>query len=417
MARGGATGSDVWVAVSPEVEIGAIAAGGDGVGRLADGRAVFVPRTAPGDRALLRDVVLSKRFARARLAGLVAAGPGRVDPPCPHYVDDDCGGCQLQHLSAAAQLAAKSRIVGDALRRIGKIAAPDPSVQPAPDAWRYRSRIALHREGERIGFHRITPSAPVFDLAQCHIATDAVMALWADLSRHRELLPPAVRRLTLREGREGNRAVVLDVTGDLRAVDLTALRDALPSVDFWLTGDSGTAVPPTGRHSAPPAFEQVYPEMGRELLAAALRLLAAEAGEVVWDLYAGRGAAAAALARRACRVAAVESDPGAMAAARGRATEGLSIRWVEGRVEDVLGLLDAPNRILLNPPRGGLAESVSEALAKSGARRLVYVSCDPATLARDLARLNEHYALATVEAFDLFPQTAHVETIAVLEGR
>ena len=126
------------------VAITGIAAGGDGVGRLADGRAVFVARTAPGERVRLREgMKLHKRFARGELAEVVAPGSARVTPPCPHYVQDHCGGCQLQHLSYESQLAAKRAIVGDALRRVGKVDIEDPEIVEAVEEWRYRAKISL----------------------------------------------------------------------------------------------------------------------------------------------------------------------------------------------------------------------------------------------------------------------------------
>jgi len=136
--------------VSELVTITAIATGGDGVGRLADGRAVFVPRAAPGERVRLRDgVQLHKHFARGELAEVVGTAAARVAASCPHYVSDRCGGCQLQHLSYDAQLAAKRAIVGDALRRIGKLDLPDPEIVEAVEEWRYRAKLSLAVEGGR----------------------------------------------------------------------------------------------------------------------------------------------------------------------------------------------------------------------------------------------------------------------------
>src|SRR6266699_843350 len=127
--------------VNEIVSITRVAVGGDGVGRLSDGRVVFVPRTAPGDRIRLREGSLQRHrnFARAELGEIVSSGPARVAPPCPHYVHDHCGGCQLQHLAYDAQLAAKRAIVGDALRRIGKLDMPDPEIVEALEEWRYRA--------------------------------------------------------------------------------------------------------------------------------------------------------------------------------------------------------------------------------------------------------------------------------------
>ena len=168
--------------MSEVVTIAGIAAGGDGVGRLADGRAVFVPRTVPGDAVeLRRDVQLHKSFARGEVSEIVTAGPARVTPPCGHYVEDYCGGCQLQHLAYDAQLAAKRAIVGDALRRIGKLDVPDPEIVEAIDEWRYRKKISLAvgradrrtggpADGPVIGLHPYGHPAQVFSLADCHIA-------------------------------------------------------------------------------------------------------------------------------------------------------------------------------------------------------------------------------------------------------
>ena len=127
------------------VTVERVAAGGDGVGRLEDGCTVFVPRTAPGDVARLSAIRRQKRFARASLSGLETPGPGRVEPRCPHYNRDRCGGCQLQHLDTETQRAARRSIVGDALRRVGKIDLPDPVLHPAESEWRYRARITLHQ--------------------------------------------------------------------------------------------------------------------------------------------------------------------------------------------------------------------------------------------------------------------------------
>src|SRR5713226_3491716 len=135
--------------MSDVVAITAIAAGGEGVGRLADGRAVFVARTAPGERIRLREVKLHKSFARGELAEIVAAGAARVTAPCPHYVQDHCGGCQLQHVTYEAQLAAKRAIVGDALRRFAKLDIGDPEIVEAIEEWRYRAKVSLAVKGGR----------------------------------------------------------------------------------------------------------------------------------------------------------------------------------------------------------------------------------------------------------------------------
>jgi 23S rRNA (uracil1939-C5)-methyltransferase len=408
---------------SEVVTITAIATGGDGVGRLADGRAVFVPRVAPGERIRLRDgVLLHKHFARGELAEIVGTGAARVAASCPHYVSDRCGGCQLQHLSYDAQLAAKRAIVGDALRRIGKLDVPDPEIVEAVEEWRYRAKISLAvqtAEFPVIGLHPYDRPGAVFPLVDCHITDFRLMALWRELKPRLELLPARLARLTLRLDREGRRHIIAESGGE-PWLDAERLRAALPQGDsvvcWWQPVDGAARVvagPATGFPAT--AFEQVHPEMGLVARHWAVDQLGDLRGAVVWDLYGGIGDTAVRLAARGAEVVSVDADEQAVQWARGRAAE-RPIRFIAGRAEDVLPTLPHPNVVVVNPPRAGLHWNVTLRLTSQPVARVVYISCDPATLARDLHRLSVNYRLATVRAFDLFPQTAHVETVAVLEG-
>ena len=162
-----------------------LAAGGDGVGRLEDGRTVFVPRTAPGDLVELAGLRLHKRFARARVGSLLEPSPSRVDPRCPHYVRDGCGGCQLQHLESTAQREARQGFVGEALRRLARRDVPDPPLVPAAQEFDYRTKItlAVSRDGRRIGLHRYDRADQVFELDWCHITVPELMELWQERRR------------------------------------------------------------------------------------------------------------------------------------------------------------------------------------------------------------------------------------------
>jgi 23S rRNA (uracil1939-C5)-methyltransferase len=414
--------------MSEVVAITGIAAGGDGVGRLADGRAVFVPRVAPGERVRLRDgVKLRKTFARAEPAEIVAPGAARVTPPCPHYAQDRCGGCQLQHLAYDAQLAAKRAIVGDALRRIGKLDVPDPEIVEAVEEWRYRAKITMAVEGGRggaagrsktLGLHAYDRPSRVFPLLDCHIADFRLMALWRELRPHLGLLPKRLARLTLRLDREGRRHVVAESSGE-PWLEAERLRAALPDGDamicWWQPVDGAARVvagPATGFPAT--AFEQVNPEMGVLARRWAVEQLGDLRGSVAWDLYGGIGDTAVELARRGAHVVSVDADEAAVEWARQRPSD-RPIRFIAGRAEDVLPTLPEPSAVVVNPPRGGLHWNVTLALTGRPVARLVYISCDPATLARDLRRLSVNYRVAAVRAFDLFPQTAHVETVATLE--
>lgn len=402
---------------SAPVEILRIAAGGDGVGRLPDGLTVFVPRTAPGDRVTLSGVQRKRGFARARVAQVVEAGPGRIEPPCPHYVRDSCGGCQLQHLSAPAQREARSRIVGDALRRIGKLDVPDPPVVAALDEWSYRTRLSLHAVGGRIGLRPLDRPADAFELERCLIARPELQALWTHVRRHRSLLPAGLTRLALRLGRRGDLHLFASVEGQARWRDADGLSVALAAdgmpVALWLITDNTrprqVAGPPADASAA--SFEQVNPAMGARIRREAVEALTPRPGQEVWDLYAGVGETTALLAEAGARVSSVELDTEAVAWGD---ENGPPANRVAGAVEHSLAGLPAPDAVITNPPRTGMHEEAVRRLAASGASRIVYISCDPATLARDLARL-PGYRLISVRAYDLFPQTAHVETVAVME--
>jgi 23S rRNA (uracil1939-C5)-methyltransferase len=396
-----------------------LAAGGDGVGKLADGRTVFVPRTAPGDLAELTELRPAKRFARARLARLVEASPDRVEPPCPHYTRDQCGGCQLQHLAYGAQLEARRSFVGDAFRRLARLDVPDPPIEPAADRLGYRTKLTLAAANGRIGLHRYGRADAVFDLEWCHITAAALNQLWQIVRTVRALLPMTLEQLVLRLDRAGGRHLIARVTGgrgwtraDVLARELAAA--GVPAVLWWQpAGGVPRVVAGRAGNEAPAGvFEQVHPRMGDRVREFAVDRLGPVAGRAVWDLYAGVGDTTAVLAREGARVESVELDRRAVAYAE--RTGPPASRHV-GAVEEVGRALADADLVVTNPPRTGMDARVPPVLQQKRPARIVYVSCNPATLARDLVRLAPAYRLTQARCFDLFPQTAHVETVAVLE--
>ncbi|MEO7137091.1 MAG: TRAM domain-containing protein [Gemmatimonadales bacterium] len=401
------------------VRILRLAAGGDGVGKLPDGKTVFVPRTAPGDLVELVELREHKRFARARPGRLLEASPDRVEPPCPHYEGDDCGGCQLQHLNYEAQLLGRRSFVGDALRRLGKVDVPDPPIVPATKTFDYRTKLTLHasEDQRRIGLHPYGRPDQVFDLKWCHITVPELMELWRAIRSLRPFLPPRVDRIVLRLDRSGGRHVVVrvregEVWDGFERLRRELEHRAIP-VTIWYQPEGGAARAVAGAGEAFPAtvFEQVHPEMGDRVRAFALEQLGDVSGRRVWDLYAGIGETTAGLIAKGAIVESVELDRRAVAVAEAR---GPVAKRHTGRVEDVLRELHLPDLVIVNPPRTGMDERVSAELDRLEPRRLVYISCDPATLARDVQRLGR-FRLCLTQAFDLFPQTTHVETVAVLE--
>ncbi|MEO8294919.1 MAG: TRAM domain-containing protein [Gemmatimonadota bacterium] len=417
--------------VEKEFRVLRIAGGGDGVGRLSDGRTVFVPRTAPGDLVEVQYFMNADRYSRARLVRVLEPGPSRVVPPCPHYIRDQCGGCQVQHLTLGAQLSAKQSIVGEALRRVGHIEIEDPVVLPGGRAWEYRTKITLTVDASgRIGLHPWDRPDKTFDLEHCHITDSSLMALWSVVRRHRRLLPANTTHLILRLDRQGGRHLIARVTGPPPWQSAGALAQALtgagvPTV-LWWEPEGGAARVVSGASDAYPAtvFEQVNPEMGDMVRTYALDRLGPVRDRHVWDLYSGIGESTERLVRAGARVESVESDPRAVRLAENRLRallktphgplpNGLSCRL--GKVEEIASRLGAPDLILTNPPRGGMEAKAIQAITERSPERLVYISCDPATLARDIARLASTHRASHVQAFDLFPQTAHVESVAVLD--
>lgn len=409
------------------VRIERIAAGGDGVGRLADGRVVFVPRTAPGDLVQLTAVDLRARFARARVNRVLEPGPDRVEALCTHYSADHCGGCQLQHLSSAAQLAARRRIVGDALRRIARLPLEDPELEPAPRQWNYRNRITLTWSGvgNRLGFHPYGRAGDVFELRRCEIAAAPLNEALPGLRRTRAGFPPDLERVTLRTESPAGRTARLDVVlhgptappGDPLHSLLVAQGGDRPVGVWWRPRPGDTRLLQGDAGGGPAAsFSQVDLERGDRIRRFALELVGGLDGRHAWDLYAGRGEASTLLADAGATVESVELDRVAVDAARASDARAAIIRH-QGRVETVAGRLAPPWAVYANPPREGLGPAVVAALRRAAPRRIAYVSCDPATFARDLRALGPQYDIESLRAFDLFPQTAHVETVVLLAHR
>lgn len=415
-----------------EVTIDSIAAGGEGVGRLADGRVVFVHRTAPGDRAEVELLESRPRWARARLLGLHEISPDRRAAPCPFYAE--CGGCTLEHLTYEAQLRAKSRIVADALTRIGGLDVTPPEVVPSPREFRYRNRVsfALRRLGTgRVvaGFHSLHNPNRILDLGGgCLLPEEPISLVWDRLrgtwGPDARLLPAGeLLRLTLRASAAGQ--VSLLVEGGSSSGDPDALLARVEGLaSIWHQPGTAPAALVAGAPGLPEvwgedavelggtAFLQVNRYAARLLEDHVLAGIGEAAGLRVVDAYCGVGFHARRLARAGATVVGIELDPAAVAAARAAAPSGVT--FLEGAVEDRIAECLPADLVILNPPRGGVAPEVVDALLAEPAERAVYISCNPATLARDLRRLAERFTVSGLRSFDLFPQTAHVETVAIL---
>jgi len=412
--------------------IRAIAAGGEGVGRLEDGCTVFVHRTAPGDEADVELTHRARRWARGRLVRLLRPGEGRREAPCPFYAD--CGGCTLQHLAEEAQRAARAAIVAEALTRLGGVAlAAPPDVIPSPRPWRYRNRmsfLARRAGGGAVlaGLHALGEPYRLVEVDErCLLPEEPVAAAWGRLRRaltaDAALLPPGEEvRLSVRGTAAGE--VLLLVEGGPAWWDASPLgRASGPWAGVWQRGGEGRVRRLEGGEVeddlaaetvavAADAFLQVNRGAAARLYEEVARQVGEVRGQRVVDAYAGVGVLARRLARAGARVTAIEANP--RAAAQARRAGGFEV--LTGAAERHLPRALPAEVVILNPPRSGCTPAVLEALRRRPPRRVVYVSCDPATLARDLRRLGEAFTVQGVACVDLFPQTAHVETVATLRA-
>ncbi len=345
------------------MEISDIAFGGKGVGRLADGRVCFVRDVIPGEQAQVRVTRATRRFAEADLEGVVSPSVHRVTPPCPYF--GICGGCSYQHISYDRQMAVKTKQVGDILRRLGGIAEPPvrPGV-PAPLPYGYRNRITVHRRDGKIGFHR-RDGRGLVDIEACLLASDPVN----DALAKARIAPSGEGAMTLREHRD--------------------------RFGFHQTNDAVAS-----------------------LLLEAVEAACAEGGEGLVDAYCGDGFFARRLAAKFRRAIGIEWNQRSVEQARSVAGENES--YLEGDVSELLlEALAAAGRatVILDPPAQGVDARVIDLLAGAAVDKLVYVSCDPATLARDLKLLAPYYTLESATPFDMFPQTAEIEVLAILKPR
>lgn len=422
------------------LRIDALAYGGSGVGRL-DGKAVFVPLTAPGDRIRCRIVQDRKRYAEAELVEVLEPAPQRRAAPCPVF--GDCGGCQWQHLPYAEQCRWKERIFAETLQRQAKIDASvlRPLV-PAPDEWGYRSRVQFKcrqtEAGFVMGFYR-RGSHYVIDVAFCPIADsrlNGVLALfrrWLPDSPLAHLVPQVDMELD-DEGRVRVTVHALGAEAAALAAYLRPLAEEAGISLFMQSGRKETLVRVCGEedlHILPlgagslrlaygaGGFAQVNLEQNRQLVREVRSAAALTGRERVLDLFCGMGNFSLPLALQAGEVVGVENYAPAIERAgfNARANALANARFRALPAEEAIRGVAAVERfdlLVLDPPRTGAYEVVRE-LARLRPRRIIYVSCDPPTLARDLLPLlHGGYEVVSSRPFDLFPQTYHTESVTVL---
>lgn len=409
-----------------------IISGGDGLARHPEGFTVFVPRTAPGDVVEVEYTETHRSFRRARVVRVITPGPDRVEATCPYY--DRCGGCQLQHLTHEAQLQAKANIVIDCLRRLGGVTLSQLDVEPSPIQFGYRNRISLavRSSGSALvaGYRDANDPNAVVDVESCPLAEGPINTAWASLRAvFTKFVTPGRgdARVTVRATADGRVGLAIEsVIGGTGISESVADLDAFDAA-WWLdkqgyvrSGKGNTHLHERwGDHEitiAGAAFLQVNRVASAALDDYVREQCRGEKGRKIVDAYCGFGLRALALASDGAHVSAIDVDRHSIVTGtRLAAQHGLRVRFVVDEVERALRANLPADIVVLNPPRRGVAPDVIDTLLKRPPNLIIYVSCDPATLARDIKRLGPKYELAGCHAFDLFPQTAHVETVASLK--
>jgi 23S rRNA (uracil1939-C5)-methyltransferase len=428
--------------------IESLAFGGDAVAHAGDGRTVFVAGAVPGDAVAAEVVEDHGRFLRARLVEVLEASEERRTPPCPYF--GECGGCQWQHVSHACQVESKRRAVADALTRIGGIEDPRVlDVVVAGQAYGYRNRTELTadsdaRGGLVLGFAAAGTSRTVpidrcmlmpervrshpkalagalrylsrgrsLDLLRVAVrsaanTSDVSVDLWAETGP----FPRSAAARTLASAARFDTLTRVLVKGPVKARDVSGvevlagkghLRERLAGFDFRVSA---------------PSFFQVNTAVAERMVALVLEETGATGDDVVLDVYAGVGTFTLPLAAASGEVIAIESSGHAIRDLRANLeTADLDAEIAPGDASRALADVGDADLAVVDPPRGGLSPDALDALASCGPRRIVYVSCDPTTLARDAARLRARgYGFVRATPVDMFPQTYHVETVAVFDA-
>jgi 23S rRNA (uracil1939-C5)-methyltransferase len=437
-----------------DLTVDSLAFGGRGVARHGE-LVVFVSRALPGDRVRARVTKLKRRHAEARTVEVLEAGPGRVTPRCAHF--GVCGGCAWQDLDYAEQVRHKAAQVSDALSRLGRIEIELEPIVPAAEQYGYRNKLeyswAAGPEGPSLGFHRAGRWDELVPVETCHIASPAGNDVRRAFVRWAREAGPAVydgetgegylRHLVVREGVHTGQLLAMLVTAPGPVPEPDRLRALMPEsvVGVVHAENPGVAEVTAGLESRPlfgadryeelvgglrlsvtaGAFMQTNTVMSERLYELAIEYAALTAADVAWDLYCGAGAIGLLAARAAGRVVGIEIAEESVARARENAgRNGIdNIEFVAGDVaKSVAPLLERaprPSVVFVDPPRAGLTPKAVKRLLELTPDRIVYVSCNPTTLAPNArALLDGGYVLERARPVDMFPHTPHIECVALL---
>ncbi len=402
-----------------KLKIESMANGGAGMGVDGNKRPFFIPDTIPGETVSAIVTMEKKGFSRAYVDEILVISPDRVEPRCEHF--GVCGGCHFQHIRYEAQLNYKRDVVREQLERIGRIETTIRATIPHPSPWEYRIDVELSPCSDEEGLGFWAPSARrVMAIERCPLIDPRLQQLWDDV----DLSLPDLRKLTLRVGGDGDLLVAFEVD-DVEPPDLQVdfpLSAAIVMPDRTaasLIGDHYLLQTVGGRNFRVSAgcFFHPSPIMAGKLVEAVMAYADLSGGEKVLELYGGVGMLTAFLAEKASAIATVESNPDAADDMAANLAEFDNITLYNGVVTEVLDMLELespPDVIVVNPPSGGMGKTAVKATAATHPQRIIYVSSDIATLARDAKVFDRFgFRMEEIRPFDMTPHHYQVDTVAL----
>ncbi len=410
-----------------DVRVDNLAYGGEAIGRLPDGRVVFVPYAIPGELVRLSINEDKPQHARGNLVEVLEASTERVIPRCQHF--GTCGGCHYQHMNYPAQVKAKAAILREQLERIGGLRDfPPVEIMAAPNEWNYRNSIQFHLTREvKLGFQRANTNQ-TFAIHECHLPEEAINRIWPQI----EVEPMAdlehidLRRISLRAGADEEMILILESSSP-QAMEFSIEGLPLSIVQLGaygriiLAGSDYVVMEMLGRQFKVSAdsFFQVNRLQAQVMVTHSVEHLPISSDSTVVDAFCGVGLFSAFLAPRVKRLVGIEIATEACEDFAANLDEFDHVELYEDTVENVLGQINfSPDLIVMDPPRAGLGSKTVEGILAQGAAHLAYISCDPATLARDGKQLAAGgYILKSLALVDMFPQTYHIESISWWEKK
>ncbi len=395
--------------------------GGETIARLSDGRAVFIPFSIPGEKIEIQLVEDKERYARAEIIEIIEPSADRIEARCPHFME--CGSCHYQHLPYQHQLDLKAEVLRDQLQRLGRV--EDPRVGetvPSPTPWHYRNQIQFQISTQgKLGFHRHR-SHQVVPILECSLPDQVIDLIWPEVAADPV---PGMDRITIRSGEEGEDALLILESSDPHPVEfsldltISAVHQG-PGGELILAGDDFTIqeifefpfVVSAG------SFFQVNNGAAERLVSVLLDSLPLNSEQTVLDLYCGVGLFSVFLAQEVERVIGVEASRDAAQDFLYNLREFENVELYDLPVEQVLPYLKLkPDIIVLDPPRAGISPEVLDDVVRLQPEWIAYISCDPATLGRDIERFTRQgYNLENSTPVDMFPQTYHIESLNILKN-